>query len=96
MSRRPDSPKQRPAAVANTSRPDTPELEGGTPLPEELTGRATGTNEDVTALFASEDAAHLADGFRGGSDDDSGSDLSKEEDTGSDDPEDHLQPGNHG
>ncbi len=34
-----------------TSRPDAPQLEGGTPLPEELTGRASGTGEDLTALF---------------------------------------------
>jgi len=96
MSSRPDAPKKRHVAVASTSRPDTPELEGGTPLPEEITGRATGTNEDVTALFASNDPAHLADGFRGSSDDDRGSDISKDEDTGSDDPEDHLQPGIRG
>jgi len=90
-----DSPPERHVAVAKTSRPDTPELEAGTPLPEEITGRATGTDEDVAALFASTDAAHLADGFRGGSDDDAGSDLSKDQDADSDDPEEHLQPGIH-
>ncbi len=50
-----------------TTRPDTPELEGGTPPPEELTGRASGTSEDLTALFENDTADHLRDGFRGGS-----------------------------
>jgi hypothetical protein len=57
--------------LAQTSRPATPELEGGTPLPEELTGRATGTREDLTSLFDDVSPAHLAYGFRGGSADDS-------------------------
>ncbi len=53
-----------------TDRPATPALEGGPPLPEELTGRASGTSEDLTALFDNRSSAHLADGFRGGSADD--------------------------
>ena len=67
--------------VAETRRPETPELEGGTPLPEELTGRASGTSEDVTALFANDAADHFADEFRGGSNDDRGSALPKDGDT---------------
>jgi hypothetical protein len=63
-------------AVAETSRPATPRLEGGTPLPEELTGRASATGEDLTALFDNDTAGHFADGFRGGSNGD-GSDLLK-------------------
>ncbi len=74
--------------VEETSRPDTPELEGGTPLPEELTGRSSGTSEDVSALFASDTAEHFADGFRGGSNDDRGTDLVKDEDTDPDADED--------
>lgn len=58
-----------PHPVSDTNRPATPELEGGIPLPEELTGRASGTGEDLTALFNNESEAHLADGFRGGSED---------------------------
>lgn len=58
-----------PHPVSETERPSTPVLEGGTPLPEELTGRASGTGEDLTALFNNESPAHLADGFRGGSED---------------------------
>ncbi len=65
------------ANVARTTRPDTPELEGGTPLPEELTGRASGTGESLGALFANAGAQHMADGFRGGSNDDTGSDIPK-------------------
>lgn len=56
-------------ADGSTRRAETPELEGRTPLPEELTGRASGTDEDLVALMGNTTGAHLADGFRGGSDD---------------------------
>jgi len=78
----PDTPdrniRHRPA---ETTRPATPELEGGTPLPEELTGRASGTSEDLTTLFANDAADHFADGFAGGSNDDRGADLPNADDT---------------
>jgi hypothetical protein len=67
--------------VEETNRPDDLQLEGGEPLPEELTGRASGTREDLTALFANDAADHFADGFRGGSNSDPGSGLSKGVDT---------------
>jgi hypothetical protein len=71
-----------------TDRPASPALEGGPPLPEELTGRASGTSEDLTALFDNQSSTHLADGFRGGSADDAP--QQDEEDgaggTGSDSP----------
>lgn len=67
--------------VAKTSRPDTPELEGGIPLPEELTGRASATSEDLVTLFDRDSADHIADGFRGGSDEDADSDLVQENNT---------------
>jgi len=73
---------------AGTSRPDTPSLEGGRPLPAELTGRASGTSEDVVALFAEDTAEHFADGFSGGSDDDPGSDIPKSDSTRPDEAED--------
>ena len=60
-------PTRHPAKAAETSRPIVPELEGEMPLPEELTGRASGTDETLTALFGNDSAGHLADGFRGGS-----------------------------
>lgn len=53
----------------DTDREETPELEGRTPLPEELTGRASGTDEDLVALFGNQTSAHLTDGFRGGATD---------------------------
>lgn len=56
-------------ADGGTRRKETPELEGRTPLPEELTGRASGTDDDLVALFDNASGDHLADGFRGGSDD---------------------------
>ena len=54
-------------ADGSTRRPSTPALEGGIPLPEEITGRASGTTEDLVALFDNETDAHVRDGFRGGS-----------------------------
>jgi hypothetical protein len=56
-------------ADGSTRRAETPELEGRTPLPEELTGRASGTDEDLVALMGNTSGDHLADGFRGGSED---------------------------
>jgi hypothetical protein len=74
--------------VETTNRPDTPELEGGSAPPEELTGRASVTDEDLTALFANDSADHVADGFRGGSNADSGSAVLTENDTDPDDDDD--------
>ena len=68
-------------AGAGTKRREAPALEGGKPLPEELTGRASGTSEDVATLFAADTAEHFADGFRGGSNDDPGSDIPKDDST---------------
>jgi hypothetical protein len=56
-------------ADGDTGRPETPELEGRVPLPEELTGKASGTDDDLVTLFDDPDGGHIADGFRGGSDD---------------------------
>ena len=67
--------------LEETSRRDAPQLEGGTPLPEELTGRASGTGEDLVELFGNDAADHFADGFRGGSNSDPGSDIAKDVDT---------------
>jgi hypothetical protein len=75
-------------AGAGTSRPDTPELEGGEPLPEELTGKASATSDNLAALFANNDAEHIADGFRGGSDDDPATDIPKSDRTRPDAEED--------
>lgn len=76
MARR-KAPRSRRVPAVLTTRPDAPALEGRTPLPEELTGRASATDESVSELFAEDSAAHLADGFRGGSGDDPESDVSK-------------------
>lgn len=46
-----------------------PEIEG-TPLPDELTGRASKTDDDLASLFDSESREHIQDGFRGGSGED--------------------------
>jgi len=49
--------------------PEDHDVDGITPLPEELTGRASGTDEDLVALFGNRTDQHMADGFRGGSED---------------------------
>ena len=63
--------KKRTAANGTTNRPETPEFEGRMPLPEEITGLASAGDESLVSLFGNRSAAHLADGFRGGSDDES-------------------------
>lgn len=56
-------------ADGDTTRPETPALEGRTPMSPEITGRAAGTDDDLVSLFANGSSEHLADGFHGGSDD---------------------------
>lgn len=60
---------RKPDSIAETTRPDTPTLEGGDAAPEELTGRASDTDEDLVELFADPSDVHIDDGFRGGSED---------------------------
>jgi hypothetical protein len=61
--------KRKEHADGSTMRPETPFLEGREPLPEELTGRASGTDENLVGLFDNESAEHMTDGFQGGSQD---------------------------
>ncbi|MDX2260078.1 MAG: hypothetical protein SFU84_00095 [Gemmatimonadales bacterium] len=79
---------QRPIehADGSTDQPEYPELEGREPLPEEITGRASGTEEDLVTLFQNPERDHLADGFRGGSEDD----ASDADATGTTAPPDEL------
>lgn len=56
--------------------------------PEELTGRATGTDDDLSALFRNDTQDHFADGFSGGSDDDSGVAIKNDGDLTADEDED--------
>ncbi len=63
------STKRTEHSSGGTNRPETPELEGRTPLPEEVTGRASGTDDDLVVLFDEKNSEQLADGFRGGSED---------------------------
>lgn len=48
---------------------------------DELTGRAFGTGEDLTSLFANGSDEHLRDGFRSGNGDDPDSDVERGDDT---------------
>jgi len=66
---KPHANKPASHADGETTRPETPELEGRTPLPEELTGKASGTDEDLVTLFDDKQGEHMADGFHGGSED---------------------------
>lgn len=75
MPHRGKSPNGPREPSATTRREETPALEGREPLPEELTGRASGTAEDLAALFDDGSGEHMADGFRGGSDDDEEADV---------------------
>lgn len=54
-----------------------PDLEGA-PISEELTGRASKTDEDLKSLFSNESEDHLEDGFKGGSGDDPDSATTRE------------------
>ena len=45
-------------------------LENDTAIPNELTGRASASTDDLTTLFRNDSAEHFDDGFSGGSDDD--------------------------
>jgi hypothetical protein len=58
-----------PNDEGTTTRPESPALEGIEPLPEEITGRASGTDESLTTLFDNPSQEHLRDGFQGGSGD---------------------------
>lgn len=58
-----------PHANGTTARPERPSLEGREPLPAEITGRASGTSDDLLSLFSDRSDEHLKDGFRGGSQD---------------------------
>ncbi len=60
--------RKRPQEGPDGSSVPLEEIEG-TPLPDELTGRASKTNDDLASLFDNETEEHIADGFRGGSDD---------------------------
>jgi len=70
------APEPTEHANGGTNRPETPDLEGRTPLPAELTGRASARDDDLAALFDSDSAEHVTDGFRGASGDDPDDDLS--------------------
>jgi len=50
----------------------------GEPVAEELTGRASKTEEDLGALFGNESEEHLEDGFKGGSGDEPGTASSED------------------
>jgi len=76
------SSRQPKHEVSTTDRPENPELEGLTSLPEELTGRASRTDESLSTLFDNQSDKHLTDGFHGGSGDDDGSTLDQTDNPG--------------
>ncbi len=58
--------------AASTSEPlvDSDAIDDATALPDELTGRADATDEDLTALFRNNSGGHFSDGFAGSGDED--------------------------
>lgn len=66
--------------VGSTGVSDDQLSKGDRPLPEEITGRAAGTEEDLTSLFANDSAEHLTDGFRSGNGDDPETDVERTDD----------------
>ena len=61
--------------------PEDPETRGDESQAPELTGRATGTDEDLASLFSNESDEHLRDGFRSGNGDDPDSDVDRSDET---------------
>jgi hypothetical protein len=60
-----------PIETEGTEAVPPPEL--STPaVPDELTGRASKTEDDLESLFGNETVEHLDDGFKGGSGDEPG------------------------
>ena len=47
--------------------------------PEEVTGRASGTDDDLVSLFSNDSGEHIDDGFRGGSEGEAGSEGTEEQ-----------------
>jgi hypothetical protein len=62
-------------------------IEDESTLPDELTGRAAATDEDLTSLFRNASREHFADGFNGGSDDDENRQEQRDRDRGLTGPE---------
>ena len=76
----PTSPDSMSSDVGSTGGPTDPRAKGDRPLPEELTGRAAGTGEDLIALFENGNDEHLTDGFRAGNGDDPDTDVERSDD----------------
>lgn len=55
--------------------PEDPDSRGDESQTRELTGRASGTGEDLASLFANGSDEHLRDGFRSANGDDPESDV---------------------
>jgi hypothetical protein len=96
MSKHPSSPVNSSPTSQNTNStlPDTvnsdaaesatsdgdPTTRGDGPLPEEVTGRASYTGEDLVSLMANDTADHITDGFRAGNGDDPETDVDVDDD----------------
>ena len=60
--------------------PEDPDSRGDESQTRELTGRASGTGEDLASLFANGSDEHLRDGFRSANGDDPDSDVDPTDD----------------
>lgn len=68
--RDPSHRKVRDIGAPNETEESLPAELDDRPLPDELTGRAGKTADDLETLFDNESEEHLTDGFKGGSGDD--------------------------
>jgi len=69
---------------------DSDLIDGDAMLPDDLPGRASSTDEDLSVLFANSERGHLRDGFVGSGDED-GANISQN-DGDDDDPGDVERP----
>lgn len=76
----PTVPDSMNSDIGSTGGPTDPVSKGDRPLPQELTGRAAGTSEDLQSLFANSSDEHLTDGFRAGNGDDPDTDVERTDD----------------
>lgn len=76
----PTVPDSMNSDIGATGGPGDPVNKGDRPLPQELTGRAAGTGEDLLSLFANSSDEHLTDGFRAGNGDDPDTDVERTDD----------------
>jgi len=80
LNENPTAPDSMNSDIGSTGGPTDPVNKGDRPIPQELTGRAAGTGEDLLSLFSNRSDEHLTDGFRAGNGDDPDTDVERTDD----------------